>query len=144
MSATDPLIQRVAAALGRPADELLELDRRPVPLAFTPGRFVTLVLRDAATRETLEPTVDAATGALADRAALRGADRLAGAGLPALSPRLLELLLRHPDLPRLDVTVRRASGTRLERLSGAEVGLLARSEDVLTLELSADPVVYDD
>jgi len=77
------MLQLVAAALGRPAEQLVELDRRSLRLAFVPGEFATVTVRDRLTREVLEATIDLASGAAADPSALRGRNRQAALSLSA-------------------------------------------------------------
>lgn len=96
--------QMVADQLGRPADALQEIDRRPLPLAFLEGRYETYVVRDVETGERLEITLDLDSGRSVDPAELRSQDRsLATSKDRKLKPVLLDLLLRHPALERIEV-----------------------------------------
>lgn len=108
-------LAQVAGILGRPVDQLLELDRRPLRLAFVETAYQTLVVRDRATGETIEVTVDARTSEPADPAELRRLDADAAEEFAAvLSDDLRSLLLRHPGLPALQVAVTRGGATAAE------------------------------
>ena len=140
----DDVLPVVAAALGRPVEQLVELDRRSLRLAFVPGEFATVTVRDRRTREVLEATVDLACGAAVDPVALRSRDRRAAQTLPALAPRLKDLLVRHPDLNRVKVTVSRSDG-KTQRWVGDAAGVvaLARNPNVVGIDLAADPEILD-
>lgn len=97
-------LRDVASILGRPVEELQELDRRPLPLAFLGGRYGAFVIRDLTTGETLDVTLDLNSGRPVDPVELRRLDRERGAVEGRkLEPRLLEVLLRHPDLEQVQV-----------------------------------------
>jgi hypothetical protein len=140
----DDLVTLVAGQLGRPADALVELDRRPLALLTDPGPYVTLTLRDRGSRQVLEPTVDLRSGRLVDAAGLRQRDRDAVERRTALTPRLRRLLLRHPDLPSVRVSVQRAGGGTEEVTTDA-AGVLALADDpgVVGVDRRGDVVVLD-
>jgi hypothetical protein len=137
-------VRLVAEQLGRPAEALVELDRRPLRLLVQPGPYLTVTVRDRQTRQVLEPTVDLVTGRLVDASALRERDRAALERRPALTAPLRRLLLRHPDLPRLDVLVRRRDGG-VETVATDVDGVLALADDpdVVRIELHGDALVQD-
>jgi hypothetical protein len=139
-------LAQVAAALGRPAEQLLELDRRPLRLAFLDGEYETVVVRDRATEETVETTLDSATGEPADTEELLRRDRQLAASVGgSLSPQLRDLVLRHPELEALEVAVTRVDDpapTTL-RASARELVTLAQEPDVVGIELLEDPVILD-
>lgn len=139
-------LAQVAAALGRPAERLFELDRRPLQLAFLGRDYETIVVRDRASGDTLEATLDAATGEQADPAELRRRDRELAARLGRrLSPELRDLVLRHPELQTLHVAVTREGDTkpRTVRAGARELVALARQPDVIGIELLEEPVILD-
>jgi hypothetical protein len=139
-------LAQVAAALGRPADRLQELDRRPLRLAFLDGEYETIVVRDRGTEETVEATLDAATGESADPEELLRRDRQLAASVGgALSPQLQELVLRHPELEAIQVAVTRESDTEPTRLqaSARELVALAQEADIAAIELLEEPVILD-
>lgn len=97
-------LQCVASILGRSVERLQELDRRPLALAFLGGRYETFVVRDLTTGETLEVTVNLESGRRVDPVELRNRDRQrATVEGRRLTPKLLELVLRHPDLEQIRV-----------------------------------------
>jgi hypothetical protein len=139
-------LARVAEALGRPAERLFELDRRPLELAFLDRDYETIVVRDRASGETLEATLDAATGEQADPAELRRRDRELAASLGRrFSPELRELVLRHPELQTLHVAVTREGDAEpmTVRAGARELVALARQPDVVGIELLEEPVILD-
>jgi hypothetical protein len=139
-------LEHVAAALGRPAEELVELDRRPLRLAFLDRTYETIVVRDRATGATVEATLDAATGERADPAELLPRDRQLAANLGGpLSPTLRGLVLRHPDLVAVHVAVTREGDPEPTplRASVREVVELAREPGVARIELLEDPEILD-
>jgi len=139
----DEILSLVANVLGRPADELAELDRRSLRLAFMPGDFVTVTVRDLRSQEVIEPTIDLRAKVAVDPAALRSRDRAEAATRP-LATRVRELLLRHPDLGRIEAILVR-SGGKIEHWTGDASGLVSRSEDpdIVLIDLAADPEVLD-
>jgi hypothetical protein len=139
-------LAQVAAALGRPADRLLELDRRPLRLAFLDGEYETVVVRDRSTEETVAATLDAATGEAADAEELLRRDRQLAASVGgALSPQLRDLVLRHPELEGVLVAVTRAGDPRPRELraSARELVALAQEADISAIELLEEPVILD-
>jgi hypothetical protein len=139
-------LAQVAAALGRPAERLFGLDRRPLQLAFLDRDYETIVVRDRDSGETLEATLDAATGEQADPAELRRRDREVAAGLGRrLSPELRELVLRHPELQTLHVAVTREGDPEpmTVRAGARELVALAGQPDVVGIELLEEPVILD-
>jgi hypothetical protein len=139
-------LEEVAEALGRPAEQLTELDRRPLLLAFLEGDYETVVVRDRATEETVEATLDAATGEPADPVELRRRDRGLAVRLGGrLSSQLQDLVLRHPELESIEVAVTRSVDPepRTVRSSARELVALAREPDVVGIELLEDPVILD-
>jgi hypothetical protein len=139
-------LAQVAEALGRPVERLQELDRRPLRPAFAGGRYETVVVRDRASGETVEATLDARTGERVDAAELRRRDReLADRVGAALEPRLRDLLLRHPELPALRVSVTRAGDADATPLQAAatEIAALAQQLDVTRIELAEDVEIRD-
>ena len=139
-------LEQVAAALGRRAENLLVLDRRPLRLAFLQEIYETVVVRDLLSGATVELTLDPATGERVDPAELRARDRALTERLGGpLSPRLRDLVLRHPDLEPIHVAVTRegdAEPTSL-RLSVREVVALARDTGVARIELLVEPEILD-
>ena len=140
----DEMLALVAAVLRRPVEQLVELDRRSFRLAFVPGDFATVTVRDRRSREVLEVTIDRANGVAVDQAALRSQDQQAARAWPALTPGLRDLLLRHPDLNRIEVTVSRSGGA-VEHWVGDAAGVvaLAGDPDVVNVDLAADPEILD-
>jgi len=139
-------LAQVAEALGRPVERLQELDRRPLRPAFAGGWYETVVVRDRASGETVEATLDARTGERVDAAELRRRDReLADRVGAALEPRLRDLLLRHPELPALRVSVTRAGDADATPLQAAatEIAALAQQLDVTRIELAEDVEIRD-
>jgi hypothetical protein len=139
-------LTQVAAALGRPADRLLELDRRPLRLAFLGGEYETVVVRDRSTEETVEATLDAVTGEPADAEELLRRDRqLAASFGGALSPQLRDLVLRHPELEGVLVAVTREGDPEptTVRASARELVALAQEADIAAIELLEDPMILD-
>lgn len=141
----------VAALLGRPADELQELDRRPLVYAFAEGRHTQLVLRDRVSREVFEITVSA-DGRLVDVEALAARNRaVAAERASVLDDELSSLLLRHPELERLRVAVSHAAAARHQAaprpveavLSAREVAELSGDPTVHRIVLLDDPVILD-
>ena len=137
------LLPLVGAALRRPADELIELDRRALELAFIPGEYVTVTVRDRRTRQVSDVTLSLATGERHASEDLRAQDRAAGAALTALAPGLRALMLRHPGLPELRVRVVSATGAREVWASVREVAALAGNGDVIRVDLLGEPEVPD-
>jgi hypothetical protein len=139
-------LEQVATALGRPAEELVELDRRLLRLAFLDRTYETVVVRDRATGATVEATLDAATGERADPAELLRRDRQLGANLGGrLSPGLRSLVFRHPELTAVQVAVTREgdSDPAPLRASVRELVALARESGVAWIELLEDPEILD-
>jgi len=137
------LLALVGAALERPAEGLVELERRPLRLVFLPGDYVTLTLRDRGTREVFDVTVSPGTGEVHRREDLRSRDREAAARVVTLDPGLRSLLLRHPGLDALLVRVTSDSRSRRLTASAADVVSLAREPGVRRVELLAEPEVPD-
>ena len=140
-------LEQVASVLGRPAGRLLELDRRPLRLAFLGRTYETIVVRDRADGTTVEATLDPATGERADPNELRRRDReLAVSAGGSLSPALRSLLLRHPELTAVRVAVTQKGGDarqRKLRASPGELIALAREPYVAWIELVEDPEIPD-
>lgn len=146
----NPPLDKIAALLGQPADQLQVLDYQPLALAFVPGSFVTWVLRHRASGETLELTLDEATGQAADPATLRQLDQGQAAARGAkLMPDLLSLLLRHANLAAVPVSVALASPAAAEQLA-TQLRQLAidlppqahESESAVKLTLSVPQIVH--
>jgi hypothetical protein len=125
---TDDLVAQLAAQLGRASHSLVELDRHPFRLLFIGGSFLTLTLRDQASREILEPTIDMGSRRVVDVGELRERDRAAAEERTTLTPRVRNLLLRHPDLPAFTVVVVRSDG-RSEQVTGDADRVLALADD---------------
>ena len=140
----DDVRQWIAGHLDVPAEQLVELDRRPLPLLATPGSFVVVTVRDRATGAVRDVAIEEQTGRLVDAAELRERDRSAIDQRSALSPRLRRLLLRHPGLDVVDVTVTRGDGTVTQEATGA-AGVLALADDprVVRVEPAGDTVIPD-
>jgi hypothetical protein len=139
-------LEQVAAAQGRSVDRLTELDRRPLRFAFLPGNYETVVVRDRGTGETLEVTLDAATGHRVDPAELVRRDReVAASRGAALSPELRDLAVRHPELADVRVAVLRAGDTAPTplRTGMGELIELAQDPGVDRVELLEDPEILD-
>ncbi len=97
-------LRRVAAVLGRPVRTLRLLDRRPLVFAFLKGKYEIFVVRDLITNETLEIALDLNTWRRIVPAELRKRDReRATVEGRKLEPQLLDLLLRHADLSKIEV-----------------------------------------
>jgi hypothetical protein len=142
--ATDDLVQRLAVQLGRPADRLVELDRRPLRLLIRGGSYITVTLRDRQSKEILEPTLDLQTGNLVDAHELRKREREAVERRTALAPRLRRLLLRHPDLPSLEVLVTRTGGsTERVTTNPADILALADNPAVVRIDSSGEAEILD-
>jgi hypothetical protein len=139
-------LAQVAEALGRPVGQLSELDRRPLPLAFLDRDYETIVVRDRASGATLEATLDVATGERADPAELLRRDReLAARRGRRLSPQLRDLVVRHPELQKIDVAVTHEGDPDPipRRASARELVALAREPRVAMIELMEDPKILD-
>jgi hypothetical protein len=139
-------LTQVAAALGRPAEQLFELDRRPVPVAFLDRDYETVVVRDRVSGETVEATLDAATGEQADPAELLRRDRELAASLGRrLSPELRDLVVRHPELQNVRVAVTREGDPEPTPLRAGvrELVALAQEPGVARIELLEDPQILD-
>ncbi len=104
------------------------------------------MVRDQETGETLEVTLDAASGRPVEPAELVRRDRqLAARHAHALSPALRDLALRHPDLTDVRVTVARvgdAEPTPL-RADMREIIAIAQDPGVDRIELLEDPEILD-
>jgi hypothetical protein len=138
-------LAQVADALGRPLEQLQELDRRGLQLAFVSGSYETVVVRDRGAGTTVEATLDAVTGERVDPAELRRRDReLAERIGAALDAPLRDLLLRHPELPAVRAVVTRSGGAREAVHAAATVIVaLAQEPDVTRIELAEDPEILD-
>jgi hypothetical protein len=139
-------LDQVAAALGRPAEQLVELDHRPLTFAFLRGDYETVVVRDRSSGRIIEATLDAASGQRVDSAELRRRDRDLAASLGTrLSPELRYLLLRHPDLPAVSVLVIRSgdSGRTTVRAEARQIVTLAQDAGVARIELLEEPEIKD-
>ena len=103
------------------------------------------MVRIRATGETLEVTLDAATGQRVDPAELLRRDRELAARHPALSPTLRELAVRHPELTQVRVAVMREPGAEPTPVvaSMREIVGLARDAGVDRIELLEDPEILD-
>jgi|SRR5215211_2325341 len=142
----DERIQQVAATLGRPVDQLVELDRQPLPLLLVDGTYETVTVRDRDSGQLHNITVEVISGEVADPQALRRQDSdLATTRASALSVELRELLLRHPELAsvRVWVTEDRQTPRQLLTTSARDVARLAEDTAVLRIDLAEDPVVVD-
>ncbi len=137
-------LDKLVAQLGREGHTLVVLDERPLRLLLATGSYLTMTLRDKTTGEILEPTIDLTNGMLVDPRRLREKDRAAAAGYIALTPRLRDLLLRHPHLTAFTVAVRRTGGeTERCTVDAAQVLALAQASDVVGLDIAEDVVVPD-
>jgi hypothetical protein len=139
-------LDQVAAALGRPAEQLVELDHRPLTFAFLGGDYETVVVRDRSSGRNIAATLDAASGQRVDAAELRRRDRDLAASLGTrLSPELRYLLLRHPDLPAVSVLVSRSgdSGRTTVRAEARQIVTLAQDAGVARIELLEEPEIKD-
>jgi hypothetical protein len=138
--------EQVAAALGRSVDQLVELDRRPLPLLLVDGTYETVTVRDRDSGQIHNVTVEVISGEVADPQAMRRQDSdLATLRASALSAELRELLLRHPELAsvRVWVTEDRQAPRQLLTMSARDVARLAEDTAVLRIDLAEDPVVVD-
>jgi hypothetical protein len=139
-------LTQVGAALGRPSEALQELDRRPLLLAFLGGSYETVVVRDRTTGETIEATFGLDGAERVDAGELRRRKReVAEREGKTLDPALRELLLRHPELPSIRVVVTRSAAHEKDpvRASATEIVAMARSPDVMRIELTEDPEILD-
>lgn len=138
------LRRRIAEHLDVPADQLVELDRRPLPLLVTPGSYVVVTVRDRGSGAVLDVALDERTGRLVEAADLQERDRSAIERRTALSPRLRRLLLRHPGLEAFDVTVTGRDGEVTRERAGA-AGVIALADDprVVRVEPTGDTVIPD-
>jgi hypothetical protein len=139
-------LAQVASALGRPAEQLLELDRRPLRLAFLERTYETVVVRDRASGATVEATLDPATGERADPDELLRRERELAASLGGpLSPTLRSLVLRHAELTAVHVAVTRDGDPEPTplRASARELVALAQQPGVSRIELLEDPEILD-
>lgn len=140
---SDDVLRILARRLDRPVDTLVELDRRPLPSLLHRGPLLTVTLRDKVSREVLEPTLDLTTGELVDATALRQRDQETVQRRAALTPRLGRLLLRHPDLPTVDVLVIRRGQTERVVLNPVAILAVADDPDVTQLDVAVDPEIRD-
>jgi hypothetical protein len=139
-------LEQVAAALGRRAEDLLELDRRLLRLAFLEDIYETVVVRDLPSGATVEITLGPATGERVDPAELRARDRALAERLGGpLSARLRDLVVRHPDLESVLVAVTREGDSQPTslRLNVREIVALARGTGVARIELLVEPEILD-
>jgi len=103
-SSADAAASEVATALGLRPERIQVLDRRDLALAFVEGDYEIYTIRDLVTGEPQDVALDERTGARVDAEALRARDReLAADRGVKLAPDLRELLLRHPELPAIEV-----------------------------------------
>ena len=137
-----PQLESLATMLGRPADQLQELDYRPLALAFVPSSFVTYLVQDRSSGEILEVTLNIDTGQTADPEALRQLDQKQGAIVGGkLSPELLALVLRHAGLEAVQVCVSfspdttQAAGWRVANIDEGLRAQLAANLQQLGIEL---------
>lgn len=94
----------VAAALGLPSERIRVLDERPLVFAFVEGEYRIFTIRDLATGELQDVTLNEESGERVDPDSLRARDReLAASEGKKLTPVLLDLLLRHPELVAIEV-----------------------------------------
>lgn len=143
----DKRMEQVAAALGRPVVELVELDRRPLPLLIIEGNYETVTVRDRDSGQVRDVTVEIHSGDVSDPISLRRQDSdLAATHAPALSPVLQDLLLRHPELSqvRVWVTGHQESSRQLLTTSARAAARLAADPAVMRVDLAEDPVVLDE
>jgi hypothetical protein len=139
-------LEQVAAAAGMRIERLTELDRRHVRFSFLPGTYETVVVRDQGTGETLEVTLDVASGRPVDPAELVRRDRqLAARRAGPLSPALRDLALRHPDLRDIRVAVARSGDAEPTPLRAGirEIIEIAEDPGVDRIELLEDPEILD-
>jgi hypothetical protein len=139
-------LTQVGAALGRPSETLQELDRRPLLFAFLGGSYETVVVRDRNTGEAIEATFGIDGAERVDAADLRRRNREAAErDGKTLDAALRELLLRHPELPSIRVFVTRTAAHEKApvRASATEIVAMARSPDVVRIELTEDPEILD-
>jgi hypothetical protein len=128
---TDGELEVVSSILGRPVGRLTELDRRLLPLAFVEGRYETFVLRDRETEEVLKVTLDRDALEAVDPQELRSLDRERAATEGAkLTPGLRDLVLRHPELSRIEIGVR-LSREATEEFAHSVRSLQARVDEEL-------------
>ena len=140
---SDDVLRILARRLDRPLESLVELDRRPLPSLLHRGPLLTVTLRDKVSREVIEPTLDLTTRELVDATALRQRDQEAVQRRAALTPRLGRLLLRHPDLPTVEVLVIRRGRTERVILNPVAILTLADAPDVTQLDVAVDPEIRD-
>ena len=116
----------------------------PFRLLFIGGSFLTLTLRDQASHEILEPTIDMDSRRVVDLRELRERDRAAAEQRTTLTPRVRNLLLRHPDVSAFTVVVDR-SGGRSEEVTGDADRVLALADDpdVSRVDIVGDVEVPD-
>lgn len=139
----------IASLLGRPADELTELDRRPLVFAFIDGHFNQIVLRDEISGDVFEITVSA-QGDLVSANQLAARNQWAAAQRASvLDGELVSLLVRHPELSHVKVRITRASTSHRAEveaavLSAPEVVALADDASVTRIALEDDPVILDE
>lgn len=139
----------IASLLGRPAEELTELDRRSLVFAFIDGHFNQIVLRDEVNGDVFEITVSAQGDLVnADQLASRN-QRAAAQRASVLDGELMSLLMRHPELSHVRVRITRVSAkSRAEVesavLSAPEIVALADDASVTRIALQDDPVILDE
>lgn len=139
----------IASLLGRPAEELTELDRRPLMFAFIDGHFNQIVLRDEISGDVFEITVSA-QGDLVSANQLAARNQWAAAQRASvLDGELVSLLVRHPELSHVKVRITRASTSHRAEveaavLSAPEVVALADDASVTRIALEDDPVILDE
>jgi hypothetical protein len=139
-------LEHVASVLGLPSDQLLELDRRAVRLAFVRGSYTTVVARNRADGSTIELTLDDTSGEIVEAAQLRQQDRELAAKIGSrMSEDLRDLVLRHPELPAIRVAVTRADDPRptTHVVSAREVVGLAQQSEIVWIALLEEPEVRD-
>jgi hypothetical protein len=143
----DERMEQIAAAVGWPAAQLVELDRRPLPLLLIEGTYETVTVRDQGSGQIRDVTVEAASGNVADPRSLRRQDSdMAHTNAPALSPELRDLLLRHPELSqvRVWVTGHQESSRQPLTTSARAAARLAADPAVVRIDLAEDPVIPDE
>lgn len=95
---------RLAEAVGKPKSTLRLLDQIPLEFAFVEGSYMRYLVRDLATGETLDVTLDLAGNRVVSLQDLKRRDRERAAAITGkLAPDFLDLVLAHPRLPELRV-----------------------------------------
>lgn len=141
-------LENVAALLGRPVEDLVELDRRTVTLVFVGEVVDEVVVRDLVTGRVKSVTVDGG-GRRVELPAMHARDRAASASVAdILDSPLRELLLRHGDVNDVRVGITRSGEDRahvdVQLLDAQQIVRRAADPTVGSITLVEEPEILDE